>query len=78
MIQRREPPAQLGQRLEGAGPSRAAFIQAESGLWYDALASLAQGIAAAPAETGLHAQRAALLEQVGLKEAAAYDRGAGM
>jgi hypothetical protein len=77
MIRRRELPAQLGQRLEGAGPSQAAFMQAESGLWYDALASLARGIEAAPADKGLHAQRAALLDQVGLADAAAYDRSAG-
>jgi hypothetical protein len=77
MIRRREPPAQLGQRLEGAGPSQAAFMQAESGLWYDALASLARGIEAAPADEGLRVQRAALLDQVGLRDAAAWDRGAG-
>lgn len=77
MIRRREPTSQLSQRLEMAGPARAAFVYAEGGVWYDALASVSKGIESDPADAGLRAQRAALLEQIGLMDVAAYDRGAG-
>jgi len=44
------------------------------GVWYDALDQLSQQISADPADARLRQQRAALLEQVGLREAAAFDR----
>lgn len=47
---------------------------AQDGLWYDAIDQLSQRISANPADQRLRQQRAALLEQVGLREAAAFDR----
>jgi hypothetical protein len=73
-IARREPDAELRRRLAAAG-GRVAWAYAESGLWYDALEVLSSRIAAAPADRTLHEQRAALLEQAGLSEVAAYDQG---
>jgi Domain of Unknown Function (DUF928) len=72
-ISRREPDAMLGGRL-AAAEGRDALVYAESGLWYDAIGSLSAEIAAAPADPAPLEQRAALLEQVGLSEVAAYDR----
>jgi hypothetical protein len=77
MIRRREPTSQLSARLQAAGPARATFVYAEGGIWYDALASVSKGIESSPADAGLRAQRAALLDQIGLADVAAYDRGAG-
>jgi len=48
---------------------------AQDGLWYDAIDQLSQRISANPADQRLRQQRAALLEQVGLREAAAFDLG---
>lgn len=45
---------------------------AQKGQWYDALIALANLIQSTPGDTDLLAQRAALLEQVGLTEAAAF------
>ena len=53
--------------------SRPALYAAE-GIWYDAVDELSRQIRAEPANRRLHEQRAALLEQVGLTEAAAFDR----
>jgi hypothetical protein len=50
---------------------------AEAGIWYDAIDQLSRQISADRANRQLREQRAALLEQVGLREAAAYDRSAG-
>ena len=47
---------------------------AEAGFWYDTIAELSALIAAAPRDMTLRQQRAALLEQQGLPEVAAYDR----
>lgn len=52
-------------------------IYAESGVWYDAIDQISKLIGADPANRSLREQRATLLEQVGLKDAAAYDRSAG-
>ena len=52
-------------------------LYAESGLWYDAIDELSRQISANPQDRRLRQQRAALLEQVGLAEAAAFDRAAG-
>ena len=59
-------------KLKQGGPESAAEVYAESGIWYDAIDELSKQIAAKPA---LRGQRAALLEQVGLNDVAAFDRG---
>jgi hypothetical protein len=64
-------------RLSAAAPERAAHLYAESGLWYDAFDQLSRWLAAEPDAAPLHSHRAALLQQVGLDDAAAFEfRGA--
>ncbi len=75
-IERVTPPAALAERLARAGRHEQVRLYAEAGYWYDALATLAALIDAAPRDPQLRAERAALLEQVGLPEAAAEDRAA--
>jgi hypothetical protein len=61
--------------VAGGGIKRIAPADAvRDGVWYDALDQLSQQISANPADARLRQQRAALLEQVGLREAAAFDR----
>jgi hypothetical protein len=69
VIKRVARPASLGAGEHGPAALAAA------GLWYDAIAALSQQIEARPNDAVLREQRASLLDQVGLKEAAAYDRG---
>jgi hypothetical protein len=59
------------QQASEAVPPR---LYAEAGLWYDALAAISEHIAETPYEPALRQQRAALFEQVGLLDAAMYDR----
>ncbi len=59
--------ATVGERL-------APGVYAEAGFWYDAIDSLSRLIERYPSEANLRVQRAALLEQVGLTAAAAYDK----
>jgi hypothetical protein len=60
-------------KLDRAGKANAPFVYAEAGLWYDALSALADLIATKPDNSLYHRQRASLLRQVGLKEAADYE-----
>jgi hypothetical protein len=71
-IKRVSTSADVQAKLKQASPVQAAAVYAESGIWYDAIDALSKEIAANPA---LRAQRAALLEQVGLNDVAAFDRG---
>ena len=73
-IERTKLPEALHSRLAQAGPGEAPTLYAEAGLWYDALTALADLIEATPRHTEFRHQRAALLKQVGLSEAAAYDK----
>ena len=73
LISRRAPDAALRARLAAADGGEAQ-VYAESGLWYDAIGSLSSRIAATPADATPREQRAALLDQAGLAEPAAYDR----
>ena len=70
IIERMTPPETLSARLKSAESGRAAFIYAEEGLWYDALGEISRMIEASPKDADLRQQRASLLEQVGLTEAA--------
>jgi hypothetical protein len=62
-------------KVQQASPAQRAAVYAEAGIWYDAIDQLSKEIDANPGNRQLRDQRAALLEQVGLRDAAAYDRG---
>lgn len=76
VIQRVAPPPALATQLQSASGVQRAALLARAGIWYDAIDALSQAIAAQPGDTALRAKRAELLAQVGLKEVAAYERGA--
>jgi len=69
-IDRVEPSDQLAARLATEGRAGTAGVYANEGLWYDAMAALSDQIDRNPADTGPQQQRADLLRQVGLDEAA--------
>lgn len=73
-IQRIEPEAKLTAALADAKGLEKAAVYAQHGIWYEALETVSNEIDAAPKNKELHAQRAALLDQAGLKEAAAAER----
>lgn len=70
-IKRVDSPVQVKQ----ASPAQLAALYAEAGIWYDAIDQLSRQISADQKNRQLRERRAALLEQVGLKDAAAFDRG---
>jgi hypothetical protein len=72
-IQYLAPSAALNGRLAQSDKSERYRVYAEEGYWYDALAGLSEWIDAQPKDAALRSQRAALLEQVGLQEVAAFD-----
>lgn len=57
-----------------AGPLYCMAVDAATGIWYDAIASIGGLIEQSPDDASLRTQRAALQEQIGLKDAAAADR----
>jgi hypothetical protein len=63
-------------QLKQASPAQLPAIYAEAGIWYDAIDQLSRQISANQSDRQLRARRAALLEQVGLRDAAAFDRSA--
>lgn len=65
-IERVKLSEEMDAKIASTQPERLAFVLAESGIWYDALDALSEQIAANPGNAKLLAQRAALLEQVGL------------
>jgi Domain of Unknown Function (DUF928) len=65
-------PAELPSGVAGSD----AAALARAGLWYDAIDALSQGIQRAPKDRTLHDYRAGLLTQVGLTDAAEFDRKA--
>ncbi len=73
-LQRVEAPERLLDRLSRADERSRPGLYARAGIWYEALHGLSELILRAPRESSLKAQRAVLLEQVGLSSAAAYDR----
>jgi hypothetical protein len=72
-IERIAPPAELHAKLARAGKTRAPYIYAETGLWYDALTAISDLIDAAPNDRLLRQERASLLEQIGLPQIADLD-----
>lgn len=65
-IERIEASSELQAKLDSTPPGERQFVLAEAGVWYDAFDSLNRQIASAPEDQALIAQRAALLDQVGL------------
>ena len=62
-------------QVKQASPAQLPALYAEAGIWYDAIDQLSRQISADEANRQLRERRAALLEEVGLREAAAFDRG---
>jgi hypothetical protein len=73
-IKRVEADASLTAALADAKGADKASVYAQNGIWYDALEAISNAIEAAPDDKELRALRAELLEQVGLKVAAAAER----
>lgn len=71
-----ESDALRAQRTQVA-QARWSAVYAEAGIWYDAIDQLSKQISMDRGNQALRGQRAALLEQVGLRDAAAFDRGSG-
>ena len=74
VIKRINLPGDLATRIEKADNVERAAAYAEAGFWYDAFESLSNAIEAHPDDASLRAQRASLLQQVGLSQAAALDK----
>jgi len=60
--------------LENTPLSDKPFVAARAGLWYDAFGTISKLLENNPAQLDYKYQRAALLDQVGLKSAARFDR----
>ena len=73
MIEVISPSGDFSAKLRQTPKARQAFVLAEEGIWYDALAAVSDRIDASPRNRSLRKQRAALLDQVGLNEAAEFD-----
>ena len=74
-IERMHVPQSLVAQLAQADQVEAANIYAQAGFWYEAIAAVSEVIDAASADSELRELRATLLDQVGLREVAAADRG---
>src|ERR1043166_4834222 len=74
VIKRINPPGDLASRIEKADNIERAAAYAQAGFWYDAFESISNAIEAHPDDASLRAQRALLLQQVGLSQAAAFDK----
>jgi len=72
-IRRIVPPPGLERQLDGASLEERAQLLVEYGIWYDALQALAILIERHADREQWRSERARLLEQVGLNEAAAYE-----
>jgi hypothetical protein len=73
VIQYRDPSEAVRQELSAAGEKRSYEVFARHGYWYEAIANLSEQTESTPANPGPRAARAALLEQVGLKDLAELD-----
>ena len=67
-----EPSPSLRSRLENATSENLPSVYAEEGIWLDTLTALSALIEARPKDKALQEERAALLKQVGLTNAAMY------
>lgn len=76
LIRRVEPDAGLSSRMLRGNPDERLHVLAEAGIWYDLVDTLSTRIAEQPQDTQLRELRVRLLYEVGLREAAAYDRTA--
>jgi Domain of Unknown Function (DUF928) len=74
VIKRIDPPGDLASRVAQKGDLERAAAYAEAGIWYDAFESVSNAIEAHPDDPSLRAQRASLLQQIGLSEAAALEK----
>jgi Domain of Unknown Function (DUF928) len=74
VIKRIAPSGELTRKLEGASDLDRAAAYARAGVWYDALDTISDAIETHPGDTSLRVQRAVLLQQVGLEEAATFDK----
>jgi hypothetical protein len=74
VIKRISPPGDLANRVSQMGDLERAQAYAQAGIWYDAFESVSNAIEAHPDDPSLRAQRASLLQQVGLSEAATADK----
>ncbi len=70
IIKRIATPEGLGEKTAGASKADEAVLDAQAGLWYDALQTISEAIAQAPSDTSLHQLRAELLQQGKLTEVA--------
>lgn len=73
-IQRTTLANALQIQLQEASLVEQAYIYAEAGMWYDALASLDSALQANPDDEALKFDRIHLFEQVGLKKAAVSEK----
>lgn len=71
-ITRIDAPIDLAAKLDAAGDARARVL-ADAGIWYDTIDSLSQQIDADPTNAALVRERAELLRQVGLDDAATFE-----
>jgi uncharacterized protein DUF928 len=74
VIKRISAPGDLANRVSQIGDLERAQVYAQAGIWYDAFESVSNAIEAHPDDPSLRAQRAALLQQVGLSQAATADK----
>jgi hypothetical protein len=68
--------AELKEKIARADAAELPAVYAEAGIWYDALAALADQIEANPNDQALRQMRADLLMQVGLKDSGRSDAAA--
>ena len=73
-IQRIEPSKELTAALSTAAPGDKAAVYAQNGVWYDAVEAISAEIDKDPKNTDARKMRGELLEQGGLKDAAAFDK----
>ena len=73
-IERIAPEGAFKNKIVGADERSLARLYAQEGVWYDTIDALSRLIEKAPADSTLREERAALLEQVGLKSVADYTR----